>query len=81
MPQVRTWEVVVPIAAVVVIAYTLYRNVLPYPDANPARWFPVAAGGWLLVVLLVTFLVPGFAQRLAVGLRRLDESESEVPGG
>jgi amino acid transporter len=81
MPQVRTWEIVIPIAAVVVIAYTLYRNVLPYPDANPARWFPVAAGGWLLVVLLVTFLVPGFALRLAGGLRRLDESESEVPGG
>ena len=81
MPQVRTWEIVIPIAAVVVIAYTLYRNVLPYPDTNPARWFPVAAGGWLLVVLLVTFLVPGFALRLAGGLRRLDESESEVPGG
>jgi hypothetical protein len=32
-------------------------------------------------VLLVTYLVPGFAQRLAVGLRRLDESESEVVGG
>jgi amino acid transporter len=85
MPQVRTWEIVVPIAAVVVIGYTLYRNVLPYPDANPARWFPVAAGGWLLVVLLVTFLVPGFAQRLAGGLRDLDRGEvrdeSEVMGG
>ncbi len=74
MPQVPTWEIVIPFAAVVVIVYTLWRNVLPYPDANPARWFPVAAGGWLLVVVLVTFLVPGFAQRLATGLRQLDHS-------
>ena len=37
MPQVPTWEIVVPLAAVVVIVYTLWRNVLPYPDAGPAR--------------------------------------------
>lgn len=81
MPQVPTWQIVIPLAAVVVIVYTLWRNVLPYPDANPARWFPVAAGGWIAVVVLVTFLVPGFAQRLAVGLRQLDETEPEVLGG
>jgi amino acid transporter len=81
MPQVRRWEIVIPLAAVVVIVYTLWRNVLPYPDANPAQWFPVAAGGWVLVVMLVTFLVPGFASRLAAGLRQLDEGEHEVLGG
>jgi amino acid transporter len=81
MPQVRRWEIVIPLAAVVVIVYTLWRNVLPYPDANPAQWFPVAAGGWVLVVILVTFLVPGFASRLAAGLRQLDEGEHEVLGG
>jgi amino acid transporter len=84
MPQVPTWQIVIPIAAIVVIVYTLWRNVLPYPDANPARWFPVAAGGWILVVLVITFGVPGFAQRLAAGLRDLDrgsESEPEVVGG
>ena len=85
MPQVSTWEIVIPIAAVVVIVYTLYRNVFPYPDANPARWFPVVAFGWVLVVALVAFLVPGFAQRLATGLRELDRGEatgeSEVVGG
>jgi amino acid transporter len=84
MPQVPTWQIVIPLAAVVVIVYTLYRNVLPYPDANPARWFPVAAGGWLLVVVVVTFAVPGFAQRLAQGLRQLDHTgphgEPEVVG-
>jgi amino acid transporter len=84
MPQVRTWEIVIPIAAVVVIGYTLYRNVFPYPDANPAQWFPVVAFGWILLVAIVAFAVPGFAQRLAGGLRELDHTgphgESEVVG-
>jgi amino acid transporter len=81
MPQVRPWEIVIPLAALVMIVYTLYRNVLPYPDSNPARWFPIVAGGWLLVVVLVTFLVPGFARRLSRALSELDQSEPEVLGG
>ncbi|MBO0847169.1 MAG: APC family permease [Nocardioides sp.] len=85
MPQVRTWEIVIPLAAVVVIGYTLYRNVFPYPTTNPARWFPVVAFGWIIVVAIVAFAVPGFAQRLAGGLRELDrgdtEDEAEVVSG
>ena len=85
MPQVRTWEIVIPVAAVVVIGYTLYRNVIPYPTSGPARWFPVVSFGWILLVAVVAFAVPGFAQRLAGGLRELDrgdaEGESEVVGG
>jgi amino acid transporter len=85
MPQVPTWEIVIPLAAVVVIGYTLYRNVLPYPDSGPAQWFPVVAFGWIIVVAVVAFVVPGFAQRLAGGLRELDrgepEGESEVVRG
>jgi amino acid transporter len=84
MPQVATWEIIIPVAAVIVIVYTLWRNVLPYPDANPARWFPVVAGGWIVVVAAVAFLVPGFAQRLATGLQELDHGgphgEREVVG-
>jgi amino acid transporter len=85
MPQVRTWEIVIPIAAVVVIGYTLYRNVFPYPTTNPARWFPVVAFGWVVLVAVVAVAVPGFAQRLAGGLKELDrgdaEGEAEVVGG
>jgi amino acid transporter len=84
MPQVPTWEIVIPVAAVVVIGYTLYRNVIPYPTSGPPQWFPVVAFGWILVVAIVAFAVPGFAQRLAGGLRELDhgtDDESEVVGG
>jgi amino acid transporter len=85
MPQVRRWEIVIPILALAMIIYTIYRNVIPYPTSGPPRWFPVVALGWIFVVTLVAFLVPGFAQRLAGGLRELDrgdaEGEPEVVGG
>jgi amino acid transporter len=74
MPQVPTWEIVVPLAAVVVIGYTLYRNVFPYPAAGPPHWFPIVSFGWILLVALVAFLVPGFARRLAAGLEQLDHT-------
>ena len=32
----------------VMLGYTLYRNVIPYPTRRAAQWFPVVAGGWLL---------------------------------
>jgi amino acid transporter len=84
MPQVPTWEIVIPVAAVVVIGYTMYRNVIPYPTSGPGQWFPVVAFGWAVVVTLVAFLVPGFARRLGSRLRELDKSgphgEPEVVG-
>ncbi len=85
MPQVPRWEIVIPALALVMIVYTIYRNVIPYPTSGPAQWFPVVALGWIFVVTLVAFFVPGFAQRLAGGLRDLDrgeaEGEPEVVGG
>jgi amino acid transporter len=83
MPQVPRWQIVIPIAAVVVIGYTLYRNVFPYPSSGPAHWFPIVSFGWVVVVALVAFLVPGFASRLSASLRELDqtEPEPEVLGG
>jgi amino acid transporter len=83
MPQVPAWEIVIPVAALVVLGYTIYRNVIPYPTSGPAQWFPVVAFGWVILVALVAFLVPGFAQRLSGGLRALDEgtAEPEALGG
>ena len=72
MPQ---WEVVIPLLGLVVLGYTIYRNVIPYPTSGPAQWFPVVAFGWLLLVAIVVIASPGFARRLAAGLRGIDESE------
>src|SRR5271170_6555607 len=42
---VPTWQIIVPIAGLIVLGYTLYRNVIPYPTGDSA-WFPVVAGVW-----------------------------------
>jgi amino acid transporter len=81
MPQVPTWEIVIPLLALVMIGYTIYRNVFPISHVNPTRWFPIVAFGWVIVVALVAFFAPGFAQRLSVGLRELDQTEPERLGG
>ena len=42
--RVAAWEIVVPFLALVVIGYTLFRNVYPYPT-EAARWYPIIAAG------------------------------------
>ena len=64
---VPMWQVVVPIAALVVLGYTLYRNVIPYPT-GAAKWFPVVAGGWLVAAIVAVIAAPGTARRLGAAL-------------
>jgi amino acid transporter len=74
---VPAWQVVIPVLALVMLLYTIYRNVFPYPDEGPPRWFPVVAFGWLALVTVVVLAVPGLASRLAAGLRALDRDRDE----
>jgi amino acid transporter len=69
---VPRWQLVIPLAALVVLGYTLYRNVIPYPASGAARWFPVASGGWLLLAVLAVLFAPGMTRRLG---RNLAEAE------
>lgn len=65
---VPMWQLAVPLLALVVLGYTLYRNVIPYPPSGPGRWFPVVSGGWLVVALIAVIVAPGFARRLGDAL-------------
>jgi amino acid transporter len=53
--QVAAWEVVVPFLALVVIGYTLLRNVYPYPT-DAAAWYPIIAALWVVIGILLTFV-------------------------
>jgi amino acid transporter len=64
---VPMWQVVVPIAALVVLGYTLYRNVIPYPT-GAAAWFPVVSAIWLAVAVLAVIFAPGTARKLGAAL-------------
>ena len=80
---VPTWEIVIPLLALVVLGYTLYRNVFPYPTAGPAQWFPVVAFGWIALVAWSRCWSPGLRATARGGLGELDArpSESEVVRG
>ncbi len=67
-------EVVIPLAALVMLGYTMWRNVIPYPEDDPARWFPVVAFGWVLLVAVVMIASPGLARRLSLSLEKVDEA-------
>jgi amino acid transporter len=75
--DVPAWEVVIPVLALLMLGYTIYRNVLPYPTEGPAQWFPVVAFGWLALVTLVMLAMPGVARKLAASLDDLDDSHEE----
>jgi amino acid transporter len=69
---VPMWQVVIPLAALVILGYTIYRNVHPYPTSGAARWLPVVSGGWLLVAVIAVAVAPRTARRLG---RALSENE------
>jgi amino acid transporter len=63
--SLRRWELIVPVLALVVLGYTVFRNVLPYPTGSAAA-FPIVAGGWILLGVLAVLIVPAlgrFGQR------------------
>jgi hypothetical protein len=45
--EVAAWEIVVPALALLLIGYTLFRNVWPYPT-GAAGAYPILALGWLV---------------------------------
>ncbi|WP_370939156.1 APC family permease [Amycolatopsis sp. cg13] len=71
--RVPWWHLAFPIGALVLLGYTVYVNVVPYPTDGPARWFPVVAGGVLVLAVVVVASAPGFARRVG---ERLAEGEA-----
>jgi hypothetical protein len=60
--EVAVWEVVVPALALVLIGYTLFRNVAPYPE-GAAGVYPLVSAAWILVGVVAVLVLPGAARR------------------
>ncbi|GAB2481503.1 APC family permease [Jatrophihabitans fulvus] len=69
---VPQWQVVIPILAIVVLGYTIYRNVLPWPDTTVGRALPLVAGAWILVCVIAVLVFPSATAALG---RRLAAEE------
>ncbi len=65
---VATWQIVIPLLALVVLGYTLYRNVIPYPTEGAARVFPIVAAAWIVLSVVAVFAAPRAAERLGRAL-------------
>ena len=65
---VPMWQVVIPIAGIIVLGYTLYRNVIPWPAAGPARWEVITSGIWLAVAIVAVMAAPGTTRKLGAAL-------------
>lgn len=59
---VARWEIAIPILALVVLAYTLFRNVFPLPS-GAAIWGPGLAVAWLVIDLVAIVARPHAAAR------------------
>jgi amino acid transporter len=76
--QVAAWEVVVPALALLLIGYTLLRNVYPYPT-DQAAWYPVIAVLWVVLGIVVTFARNTATRR--AGERLMAEEGLAAPTG
>lgn len=73
--NVKKWEIILPIMAIGILAYTLFRNISPYPTGVLA-WLPVASGGWILIALIAITVSPKMAKRAG---ERLTKDEGLFP--
>ncbi|HEU0192748.1 MAG TPA: APC family permease [Gaiellales bacterium] len=65
--RVPIWQIIVPVAALVVLVATLYYNV--DPDAVKAtRWNYYTAGIWVAAGAVLVLVLPGLAKRVGRGL-------------
>jgi hypothetical protein len=60
--EVAMWEVVIPVLALVLVAYTLFRNVDPYP-AGAAGLYPAVSAAWIVVGIVIVLARPAAARR------------------
>ncbi len=75
--DVAMWQVSIPILALAMLGYTIYRNVSPYPTGAAFR-FPIVAFGWLAAITVIVFAVPEIPRRLAAGMASFHDRESTL---
>jgi amino acid transporter len=72
-----SWQVVIPVLAVLFVAYTIYKNAVGLDF--PYNWFPLVVAIWLIVGILLVVFTPGLAARVRRNLA-LSGGEPDVPG-
>jgi len=58
------WEIVIPIAGIMLLVYTLYKNVIPFPASGAGRAYPIASAIWLVIGIVGILARPTLAKKL-----------------
>ena len=59
--EVPRWQIAIPVLGIIVLGYTLFRNIYPFPSGS-AWWGPGTAIAWLVIGLVGAFVLPGAAR-------------------
>ena len=80
--EVRRWEIAIPALGLIVLAYTLFRNVWPLPT-GVAWWGPSVAIAWFVIGIIGVLARPAATRRageLLTGAEGLGGSGTEAAG-
>ena len=58
------WEIIIPITGLVVLIYTLYRNVIPFPTSGAARAYPIVSAIWLAIGVATVLARPALTKKV-----------------
>jgi amino acid transporter len=62
------WEIIIPVAGIILLIYTLYKNVIPFPASGAFRAYPIVSAIWLLLGLIVILARPTLAKKVGAQL-------------
>jgi amino acid transporter len=65
--SVPTWQIVIPVLGIIVLGYTLYRNIIPWPT-GAGRWEVITSGIWLVAAIAAVIVAPRTARKLGAAL-------------
>jgi amino acid transporter len=69
--SVRRWEIVIPVLGIIVLGYTLFRNVWPLPT-GVNWWGPSVAIAWLVIGIVGVLARPAATRKAGAMLMRAD---------
>lgn len=71
------WQIVVPVLALVLVIYTLYKNAVGL-DA-PYSWFPYMVAAWMIIGVVISYK-KGLTAAVAMNLAALDSADVTADG-
>lgn len=71
--DIAKWEIIIPLAGIVVLIYTVYKNILPFPTSGAGQGAVIVAVIWVVLAILGIVAQPKLAQKIG---QRLTHDEN-----